>query len=38
MIIGYVCIDMIAAISLHYLSNHGSNIQVAGFGLANLLT
>ncbi|KAM3133855.1 hypothetical protein pb186bvf_013970 [Paramecium bursaria] len=37
MVIGYICIDLMAAISLHYLSSYGSNIQVAGFGFSNLL-
>lgn len=36
--IGYFCLQLMNAISLHVLSKKGNNIQVAGYGFANLIS
>ncbi|KAM3133853.1 hypothetical protein pb186bvf_013968 [Paramecium bursaria] len=35
---GYFCLQLMNAVSLHVLSKKGSNIQVAGYGFANLIS
>ena len=33
-VMGYVCLDIVFAISLHYVSVHNSQFDLAGVGLA----